>query len=321
MHPAFSVIFFTTASGAGFGLWAWFGLLAMTGTLPSRPAALLVLGVGAVLAGAGLFASLAHLGQPQRAWRAFSQWRSSWLSREGVVAVASFVPAAWLAWLAWSLPNDTLHDSSAATVYLVLYQVAGALLVVLSLACVVCTAMIYASLKPIPAWRHPLVVPTYLVFSLFTGFLLACALLGPSGMPTGSMTGLGAIVGAALAWRVKRVSWRWIDNGRTGVTRNAALGLPEGRTVRVFERPHTEANYLLKEMGYVLARKHAARLRSLAVLLFALLPALLALPVWLSAQLDPTPWMAVAALSALLGTAVERWLFFAEAKHLVTLYY
>ena len=29
MHPAFSVIFFTTASGAGFGLLSWLGLLAM----------------------------------------------------------------------------------------------------------------------------------------------------------------------------------------------------------------------------------------------------------------------------------------------------
>jgi DMSO reductase anchor subunit len=321
MHPAFSVIFFTTASGAGFGLWAWFGLLAMTGTLPPRVASLLMLGVGAVLAGAGLFASLAHLGQPQRAWRAFSQWRSSWLSREGIVAVASFAPAAWMAWLVWTIPSPGPLDGSAGTVHHGLFQLAGGLLVLLSLACVVCTAMIYASLKPIPAWRHPLVVPTYLVFSLFTGFLLFCALLGLSGTPLGNMVGLGALVGATLAWRLKRQAWQWIDTGRMGVTRNAALGLPEGRTVRVFERPHTEANYLLMEMGYVLARKHAARLRSLAVLLFALVPALLALPVWLFVHLDPAPWMTAAAVSALIGTAVERWLFFAEAKHLVTLYY
>ena len=318
MYPAFSVIFFTTASGAGFGLWAWFGLLAMTGTLPSRTASLVALAVGALLASAGLFASLAHLGQPQRAWRAFSQWRSSWLSREGIVAVACFVPAAWLVWRVWraALPADAGFIVASPSM-----RLAAALLVVLSLACVVCTAMIYASLKPIPAWRHPLVVPTYLVFSLFTGGLLFCALLGLTGTPLGNVVGLGAVIGAALAWRLKRQTWQWIDTGRLGVTRNAALGLPEGRTVRVFERPHTEANYLLNEMGYVLARKHAARLRSLAVLLFALVPALLALPVWLFVHLHPTPWMAAAAVSALIGTSIERWLFFAQAKHLVTLYY
>ena len=320
MHPAFSVIFFTTASGAGFGLWAWFGLLALTGTLPSRGASLLVLAVGALLASAGLFASLAHLGQPQRAWRAFSQWRSSWLSREGIVAVASFAPAAWLAWLVWrsAVPAPGASDIIITSASM---RLAGALILALSLACVACTAMIYASLKPIPAWRHPLVVPTYLVFSLFTGGLLLCALLGLAGTPLGHIVGFGAMVGAAAAWRIKRATWRAIDRDPSPVTRNAALGLPEGRVVRVFERPHTEANYLLKEMGYVLARKHGARLRSLAVLLFAIVPVLLALPVWLFVQVDPTPWMVAAAISALLGTAVERWLFFAEARHLVTLYY
>ena len=45
----------------------------------------------------GLLASTAHLGRPERAWRAFSQWRTSWLSREGVMAVATYVPAGLLA--------------------------------------------------------------------------------------------------------------------------------------------------------------------------------------------------------------------------------
>src|SRR6476469_547153 len=102
MHPAFSVIFFTTASGAGFGLFAWLGLMAATGSLPSKLATGAMLVVGAMFAVAGLFSSVAHLGQPTRAWRAFSQWRSSWLSREGVLATACFVPCLWLAWLAWS---------------------------------------------------------------------------------------------------------------------------------------------------------------------------------------------------------------------------
>ena len=320
MHPAFSVIFFTTASGAGFGLWAWFGLLALSGALPSRTASLVALAVGALLASAGLFASLAHLGQPQRAWRAFSQWRSSWLSREGVVAVASFAPMLWLAWLVWTTA-EPLSNAANVVVATMPMRVAGALLLALSLACVVCTAMIYASLKPIPAWRHPLVVPVYLAFSLFTGGLVLSAVLGLSGAPVGNMTGFGVMFGAVLVWRLKRRAWRFVDEDALPVTRNAALGLPEGRMVRVFERPHTEANYLLKEMGYLLARKHAARLRSLAVVLFALVPALLALPVWLFVHLDPAPWMAAAAASALVGAAVERWLFFAEAKHLVTLYY
>jgi DMSO reductase anchor subunit len=74
-------------------------------------------------------------------------------------------------------------------------------------------------------------------------------------------------------------------------------------------------------MGFVLARRHSRRLRTIAVILFALIPALCALPVWFIVHLQAGPWLLVASLSALAGTLVERWLFFAEAKHLVTLYY
>lgn len=306
MHPAFSVIFFTTFSGAGYGLWIWLGLLAAGDALSARAASLLALGLGFVCVTAGLLSSTLHLGQPQRAWRAFSQWRSSWLSREGVASVLCFVPMLWLAASIWFDYDGRL---------------AGLLLAGLSLATVVCTAMIYASLKPIPAWRHPLVVPLYLVFALFTGGLLLATILSLSGAAVSNMAGFGALLGAVLLWRLKRHAWRSIDRGSLPVSRASALGLPETRTAHVFERPHTEANYLNKEMGFVLARKHSRKLRSMAVILFALVPALCALPVWFIVHLDAAPWLLAASLSALAGTLVERWLFFAEAKHLVTLYY
>ena len=125
----------------------------------------------------------------------------------------------------------------------------------------------------------------------------------------------------SLLWLLKARAWGYVDEGRAPVSRNSALGLPHSRPVQVFERPHTEANYLLKEMGFVLARKHARVLRLAAVLLFAIVPALLVLPVWLLPHLDTGPWLLGAALSALAGAFVERWLFFAQARHLVTLYY
>jgi DMSO reductase anchor subunit len=311
MHPAFSVIFFTTASGAGFGALAWLGLLALCGSLPPRLSVLVALALGAAFAAAGLLSSLGHLGQPQRAWRAFSQRRSSWLSREGVFATLSFAPALWLGWLAW-------RGVDAATSV----RVTGLLLAAFALAAVVCTAMIYASLKPIPAWRHPLVLPVYLLFALLSGGLLVATVIALAGGTLSNLAGPGIAVGALLLWALKWLAWRYVDRERAPVSRNDALGLPHARAVHVFERPHTEANYLLKEMGYVLARKHAQRLRLLAVLLFALLPALLALPLWLLPHFDGGgALLALALLSMLAGALVERWLFFAEARHLVTLYY
>jgi DMSO reductase anchor subunit len=325
MNPAFSVIFFTTASGAGFGALAWLGLLALGGALPSRPATLLALVLAAAFAAAGLLSSLGHLGQPQRAWRAFSQWRSSWLSREGVFASLCFLPAAWLVWLAWSSPLraipgvDPAYLGVASTTAM---RVAGVLLTACALASVVCTAMIYASLKPIPAWRHPLVLPVYLTFGLFSGGLLVATSIGLEGVSVPDNVAVFVVGGALLLWALKWRAWRYVDAdaGAAAPSRNAALGLPHTRPVHVFERPHTEANYLLKEMGYVLARRHARRLRMIALVLFALVPLLCALPVLLShGNLGIA--MTVALVFALVGTLVERWLFFAEAKHLVTLYY
>ena len=115
MNPAPSIVFFTTASGAGYGLLFWLGLLRPLGLVPGVPAfALLCLALALLLITAGLASSLLHLGNPQRAWRAFSQWRSSWLSREGVAAVATYVPALALRLCAADRPGRARHGSRAA---------------------------------------------------------------------------------------------------------------------------------------------------------------------------------------------------------------
>ena len=308
MHPAFSVIFFTVMSGLGYGLWGLVGWRVMLGHDTPRGVALAALGIGAVLVTVGLCSSLLHLGQPQRAWRAFSQWRTSWLSREGVCAVLSFAPALILAWLLWR------GDAPVAARWVALA------VVVMAIATTVCTAMIYASLKPIPAWRHPSVPWAYLFLAGYTGGLALAAMRALAGGHMDNDVAMLGIVAAVLLWPLKRGYWRDIDKPLP-LPRAAALGLPRDRSVHVFERPHTEANYLTKEMGYVLARRHATKLRTLAIFLLCVVPIVALMPAWLFVHLDVAPFLSVAALSALLGAFVERWLFFAEARHLVTLYY
>src|SRR6476646_2006635 len=88
MHPALSVIFFTTLSGAGYGLLFWAAWHALTGASAARTL-LVCIAVALVASTLGLLSSLLHLGKPARAWRAFSQWRTSWLSREGVASIAT----------------------------------------------------------------------------------------------------------------------------------------------------------------------------------------------------------------------------------------
>ena len=119
---------------------------------------------------------------------------------------------------------------------------------------------------------------------------------------------------------MKRAVWHYNDHLVAPATGNSATGLAEG-TVRSIEWPHTEANYLLKEMGHRVARKHAEKLRRIAQgLAFALPIGLLLIAVFASdALVVLLAWLA--AIVQLAGMLVERWLFFAEAKHTVTLYY
>lgn len=310
MNPAFSVIVFTTLSGTGFGLWFWMALRIALGDRPEWFDGLgwmFGLIAGAVLVGVGVVASLWHLGKPMRVWRAFSQWWSSWMSREGVCAVAALVTAVTVFALLW------LSGGGIAV------RIAAGVLAVLCVAAVYSTAMIYASLTPIPAWRHRLVVPAYLLFAALGGGLLFGPFAGNT-LDTPNLIGAGIVVGAIVLWWIKRRYWRDIDRDPLPLDTGDAVGLP-GRTVSSFERPHTESNYLTREMGFVVARKHARKLRIIAIVLFALIPALCALPLWLLPHGDLMPLLWLAALSFQLGAVVERWLFFAEAKHLVTLYY
>ncbi|MFC0676623.1 dimethyl sulfoxide reductase anchor subunit family protein [Lysobacter korlensis] len=316
MHPAFSVILFSTLSGAGYGLLALIALAVLGEAAPAR-VLLALLPLALVLITVGLLSSLWHLGKPQRAWRAFSQWRTSWLSREGVCAVATYVPAFALA--AALLPQAIAGDASTTVARGSALGIASAVLALLgAIATVVCTAMIYASLKPVPAWRHRAVLPVYLLLALLCGAALIASGVAIGG---GDARGWAAllVIAAPVALALKHGYWRAIDAAPLPLTRGDAIGLP-GRDPSVFERPHTQDNYLTREMGFVLARKHAQRLRAIARVLFGAVPLIAAIIALLlpAAAVIALP---LAAVSALLGTFVERWLFFAQARHLVTLYY
>jgi sulfite dehydrogenase (quinone) subunit SoeC len=309
MHPALSVIFFTTASGAGYGLLAWLGILSALRVVPAdRWFGVSTLAVALTLITAGLLASTAHLGHPERAWRAFSQWRSSWLSREGVMSVLTYLPALLFGALWVAVDADGV---TAAT---------GFIAAILSVVTVYCTAMIYASLKPIHQWHNGWVPAAYLGLAAMSGALWLNALLQVWGaaIPAVAVITLATIV---LATWIKVRYWRFIDTTRAASTPESATGLGARGKVRFFEAPHTEENYLLQEMGYRIARKHRLKLRQIALALAFVLPGLLTI---VALATDGGIGVAAASLAALVAVAglfVERWLFFAEAKHTVTLYY
>ncbi len=311
MHPAYSVIAFTTASGAGYGLLIWLGLSVLTSEfVPHRGFGLAGLGLALGLISVGLMSSTLHLGRPKRAWRAMSQWRTSWLSREGVLAVATFIPAGGLS-LFW-----VFFDGEPRA----LLALAAGAAVVLAAATVWCTGMIYQSLPTIRAWHTPIVSPTYLVLALASGAVLNYALLrGFFG--SGSRAAVLAMVLLLVGAILKLEYWRSIDGAERTWTAGDATGLGRFGTVRVLEQPHTQANYVMREMGYTVARQHAQKLRRIGLAAGFGVPLAL---IGLSLVSDGGVAVALAmgaAVSMAAGLITERWLFFAEAQHVVSVFY
>ncbi|MEL7104802.1 MAG: DmsC/YnfH family molybdoenzyme membrane anchor subunit [Pseudomonadota bacterium] len=286
MHPAPSIIAFTTLSGLGFGLLVFLGLglPAPTGWI-----AFFHFGLGFGLAVVGLTASTLHLGHPERAWKAFSQWRSSWLSREGVLAVAALLVMGLFA-----LGRVFgLYDA----------PVLGWIGAVLSALTIYATSMIYAQLKTVPRWNHWSTPVQFGLFALGGGALLA----GQLGV---------AILGVAAAVLFQMLNWQWGDTrfAERGHTGETATGLGAMGQVRAFEPPHTGNNYLLKEMVHQVGRRHASKLRLIGITLAATPLLLVILPA------VPVVFGLLAILHCA-GVLVIRWLFFAQAEHVVSLYY
>ncbi len=310
MHPSFSIILFTVLSGAGYGVLALLGYGAATRLLPPNPKfALTAFAIALATISAGLLISLFHLGRPTRSWRAISQWRSSWLSREGSAALLTYVPTLPFA-VGWALFG--INSGFVA--------LCGAIAAILALVTVFCTGMIYASLKPIHQWHNRWVIPGYLVMSIMTGALWVNFLLQARGLPRPTIAGIAA--GAALiGFMLKLGYWQFIDRTSARSTPQSATGLDDYGRVRLLDPPHTQENFLSREMGYRLARKHAWQLRRVSLSFGFFVPFVLAgLTIAVTGRFAMIVAL-VAAISGIIGVLIERWLFFAEAKHTVMLYY
>ncbi|MCZ6605976.1 MAG: dimethyl sulfoxide reductase anchor subunit [Alphaproteobacteria bacterium] len=310
MNPAFSVIFFTTASGAGYGVLMMLGALALTGTV--RPLLFFIALVPAfMLVTFGLLASLFHLGHPERAWRALSQWRSSWLAREGVVAIATYVPSGVaFAWVLFGGGGTPAWRAVAPATAL------------LAVATVISTGMIYASLKPIPRWNNGWTVPVYLAFSVATGAMVLAPVALFVDRAAFDVAAWTACAASLVAWTLKLGYWRMIGTARPAATTGRAIGIEHLGPVRLMEGPTTGANYITREMGFQVARRHARRLRLIGGVVGGIAAPALALA---GAVIPSTMAAFVVALLALfaasLGVLIERWLFFAEAEHMSMLYF
>lgn len=307
MKPALSVLFFTVTSGIGYGLLMWLVIMNfIVGHVDNLGHFLITGFIGLTLATLGLLSSTLHLANPKNAWRAFSRFRTSWLSREGVFALL-YYPIILAYAVLVSLYEGQLEGLSG---------VMGALSLFVALMTVVCTGMIYASLKPIRQWHNPLVTPLYVLFSLMSGALAFSVVMFALSGSVPELTVRAFLVLTLLSLVIKVLYFNIIGKP-DGSTINTATGFSQAQ-VRLLDAGHNADTFLTKEFMFDAGALKILRLRYLMFTLVFLVPLLLAAVVSYS---NIQAWIYLAMMSVYAGLFVERWLFFAEARHVVRLYH
>ena len=303
MHPAFSVLIFTVTSGAGYGLLAWLGagqLLGFTQTLTVNQQIIIGL-MAMVLVSIGLVSSTMHLANPKNAWRSFSRFRTSWLSREAVFAILLY-PVAGLYAVAifWQWPG---------------VNILAGLSMILALVTLFTTSMIYASLKTIRQWNTPIVPALFMAYALISGGLLFLAVDAFFGTlkPQLQAVVMGLVV-ITLALKLVYFFWQGKPQGATIQT---ATGFSQA-SVRLLDAGHSAPTFLNREFGYQVAADQLLRLRIIMTLVTFIVP--LALVYCVFGGLVGAELLGLAWLIMMAGLLLERWLFFAEARHVVRLY-
>lgn len=322
MRPALSILVFTVFSGAGLGLLSLTALVELVaragGTMPPSPERFTVAwAAGWLLVTAGLGASVLHLARPANARFALSRWRTSWLSREGITASVLLVLV--------PVHASGLDRGSGGIVDAVL----ALAVVALAWTVLVCTGMIYASLKPIRQWHTRWTPAAYVALGHWSGALILLALWRDSAALPAHAATLAAAVGIA-ALVAKAGYWAHSASGAGLRTMEQAIGVPHGvrpgtlpgrppvtaMAARLLDAGHGGATFLTHEFVFVPKPSLRVTLRLVA---------------WAAVFVVPLAWLALAgdlaggawamAILCMIGLLAERWLFFAEARHTVRLFH
>jgi sulfite dehydrogenase (quinone) subunit SoeC len=299
LKPALSVIFFTVSSGAGLGLLVWLLIASLMADHIRMDATTFYQGasIAAALITAGLISSTLHLANRKNAIYALTRVRTSWLAREGLLALMLYPLAA----LHIYVLQSGLPQIAPFTLWL---------LVADAIAVLYCTGMIYACLKTVPRWNTWMTPVKYVLFGLMSGAVLLPAVLTLRPAETGAL-GKPMVAIFFLALGLVLYITYLLKHPRNQHTINDALGFQQGK-VRLLDVGHSHGTFLTNEFGFSVAREKARLLRWMAICCAFIVPIILCYF---------TQWFWVASIICVIGLLMERWLFFAEAEHVVRLYH
>jgi DMSO reductase anchor subunit len=322
MHPAFSVIFLTTLIGVGQGLFLAL-MTAQTYSLikivPVNDSANFY-GIGAFVAlmllVLGLIASFFHLGHPERAWRAASQWRTSWMSREVII-----LPITMFLIFVYTIIHyfdfDFVLFSLTEKLPIQLSFIIGVFSVIAIFLLFLCTSMIYIAIKFIQEWATPLTFINYTLLGLASGFSLAAA-FATIQAPNLVHLFVGWAIVFTLASLITRI-FSLIRNSKLkpistvktaiGIRHNIIKQIAQGAMGGSFntrEFFHGKTDFVVFLVKWVFM-----------VLVF-LIPTILLIINFSSGN---SSVLIFAVIVQYVGLLAERWFFFAQANHPQNIYY
>lgn len=307
MNPALSIILFTTLAGAAQGLVVVLAVASLSGMTMSGGFLAGALLTAAVLLAVALAASFFHLGHPVRAWRAALMWRTSWMSRE-VIILPAFIAVVVL----WAAQVMLAPEGGAPARAWPAVAIAGAF------GLWYCTAMIYACLRFIQEWAHPLTVVNFTLIGLASGLVLAGALavVGEQAELAAGLAGW-AIAGTLLAWFARALSLHRNARLKPRSTLQSATGIRSPRLAQT-SMGMTGGSFNTREFFHRASVLAVRRTRLAFQVLGFAVPALL---VALALAHGATVGWLLAVPVQFMGLLAERWFFFAQARHPQNLYY
>ncbi len=319
MHPAFSVILLTTLIGTGQGLFlALFSgqTYSAVNLLPSQHSSFYIIGslLAVALLIGGLMASFFHLGHPERAWRAASMWRTSWLSREVIVLPIAMGLVFFYGMFHWiNLEVDLFGNQLPGQVTLIIGAMASVAVFLLYL----CTAMIYASIKFLQEWASSLTVLNYILLGGASGFTLATAIAAYNAPTLVSFYGGWAIILTVAGLITRGLSLYRNANLKAVSTVQTAIGVRHNQ-IQQKAMGMMGGSYNTREYFH---GKTAAFLKSVKYIFLVLVFPVPVILLVAGMQADSVLLLLLAFTVQYVGLLFERWFFFAQANHPQNLYY
>lgn len=320
MHPELSLVFMTLISGIGQGLFliTYFLSLIFPGSITFEYHIISVI-ITILFQYVGGGASIFHLGNPQRAYKAIKQWKYSWLSREALT-LGGFTGLIHLYAVVLYLLNDgTLKGGES---YL---SIIGGFTVLASIGFFISSSMLYAVIRFIKEWANAYTPLNFFFSGIVSGGAIALSLAYILGIKDAKVTDalVMFLMITTIAFAIIKILTFWFNhNHYMPITLKNALGI-NGENLRLMDFGTQFEHYNTIEYHYPCDEGKIKLQENLILFISFLIP----IVSWflINRGIIPEGILMTVTIAVTLimifGLIIDRRLFFIAGNHLQNHYY